>query len=191
LIVILISIDQFRWHWFARTEYLPRLGSHLPKALTNQSPIAMKPDRTRSQERILQLLQQLDRAISAQDIYAELRTRDRAVGLATVYRALEGLKLEGSVQGRTLPTGESLYSCVQADRHHLTCLHCQESIPIDECPVEQLETKLEALHQFKIYYHTLEFFGVCLTCVATAPDNGDDPVIHQHHTHDRSKQGTA
>jgi Fur family transcriptional regulator, ferric uptake regulator len=189
LIVILISIDQFRWHWFARTEYLPRLGSHLPKALTNQSPIAMKPDRTRSQERILQLLQQLDRAISAQDIYAELRTRDRAVGLATVYRALEGLKLEGSVQGRTLPTGESLYSCVQADRHH--CLHCQESIPIDECPVEQLETKLEALHQFKIYYHTLEFFGVCLTCVATAPDNGDDPVIHQHHTHDRSKQGTA
>jgi Fur family transcriptional regulator, ferric uptake regulator len=148
----------------------------------------MKSDRTRSQDRILQLLKQCDRAMSAQDIYVELRTRDRGVGLATVYRALESLKLEGIIQGRTLPTGESLYSCVQADRHHLTCLHCGESIPIDECPVEQLETRLESLHQFKIYYHTLEFFGVCLTCASKAVNNSRDRQVvhlHQHHSHDR------
>jgi Fur family transcriptional regulator, ferric uptake regulator len=92
--------------------------------------------------------------------------------------------LEGSVQVRTLPTGESLYSCVQADRHHLTCLHCGQSIPIDECPVAQLERKLESLHQFKIYYHTLEFFGVCLTCApAQITDRDDHRVIHLHHHH--------
>ncbi|PSB48003.1 Fur family transcriptional regulator [Chamaesiphon polymorphus] len=150
----------------------------------------MKSDRTRSQERILQLLKQCDRAISAQDIYVELRTRDRAVGLATIYRALESLKLEGVIQCRTLPTGESLYSCVQADRHHLTCLQCGQSIAIDECPVEQLEHRLESLHQFKIYYHTLEFFGVCLTCAPTEVDNSDDRTqvtkLHHHHSHDRS-----
>jgi Fur family transcriptional regulator, ferric uptake regulator len=150
----------------------------------------MKSDRTRSQERILQLLKQCDRAISAQDIYVELRTRDRAVGLATIYRALESLKLEGVIQCRTLPTGESLYSCVQADRHHLTCLQCGQSIAIDECPVEQLEQRLESLHQFKIYYHTLEFFGVCLTCAPTEVDNSDDRAqvtkLHHHHSHDRS-----
>jgi Fur family transcriptional regulator, ferric uptake regulator len=150
----------------------------------------MKSDRTRSQERILQLLKQFDREISAQDIYVELRTRDRGVGLATIYRALESLKLEGIIQGRTLPTGESLYSCVQADRHHLTCLHCGRSIPIDECPVEQLERRLESQHQFKIYYHTLEFFGVCATCAPTVATNM--PIedrhlqLHQHHNHDRS-----
>ena len=154
----------------------------------------MKSARTRSQERILQLLKQCDRAISAQDIYVELRTCDRAVGLATIYRALEGLKLEGIVQCRTLPTGESLYSCVQADRHHLTCLHCGESIPIDECPVEQLEQRLESLHQFKIYYHTLEFFGVCLTCGSKEVNNSRDRQViplHHHHSHDRTKQGPA
>lgn len=150
----------------------------------------MKSDRTRSQERILQLLKQCDRAISAQDIYVELRNGDRAVGLATVYRALESLKLEGLIQCRTLPTGESLYSCVQADRHHLTCLHCGRSIPIDECPVEQLERRLESQHQFKIYYHTLEFFGVCATCAPTGATDlpSEDPhlQLHQHHNHDRS-----
>jgi Fur family transcriptional regulator, ferric uptake regulator len=148
----------------------------------------MKSDRTRSQERILQLLKQFDRGISAQDIYIELRARDRGVGLATIYRSLESLKLEGSVQGRTLSTGESLYSSVQADRHHLTCLQCGESIPIDECPVEQLEHRLQTLHQFKIYYHTLEFFGVCARC--TPPELADNKgerqtsQLHHHHNHD-------
>lgn len=149
----------------------------------------MKSDRPRSQERILQLLKQCDRGISAQDIYVELRARDRGVGLATIYRALESLKLAGIIQGRTLPTGESLYSCVQADRHHLTCLHCGRSIPIDECPVEQLEQRLESQHQFKIYYHTLEFFGVCQTCAPTATTalSDEDRVIQlHHHSHDRS-----
>jgi Fur family transcriptional regulator, ferric uptake regulator len=152
----------------------------------------MKSDRTRSQERILQLLKQFDRGISAQDIYVELRTHDRGVGLATIYRALESLKLDGSIQCRTLPTGESLYSCVQADRHHLTCLHCGQSIPIDECPVEQLEDKLQTLHRFKIYYHTLEFFGICVTCAPTAATDLEDRCqvmrLHQHHDHDRPKQ---
>jgi Fur family transcriptional regulator, ferric uptake regulator len=155
----------------------------------------MKSDRTRSQERILQLLNQCDCGISAQDIYIELRKCDRGVGLATIYRALESLKLEGIVQCRTLPTGESLYSCVQADRHHLTCLHCGESIAIDECPVEQLEQRLEVLHRFKIYYHTLEFFGVCVTCDPAEVKNISDrsPAVrsHHHHSHDRSTQEFA
>ena len=60
----------------------------------------MKNERTRSQEKILQLLKQLEQGISAQDIYVELRNRQQTVGLATVYRALESLKLEGVVQVR-------------------------------------------------------------------------------------------
>jgi Fur family transcriptional regulator, ferric uptake regulator len=124
----------------------------------------MKSDRTRSQERILQLLQHFTREMSAQDIYVELRNRNQTVGLATVYRSLDGLKLQGSLQVRTLPTGESLYSCLQQDRHHLTCLHCGISLPLDCCPIEQLEAQLQQEHQFKIYYHTLEFFGACVNC---------------------------
>jgi Fur family ferric uptake transcriptional regulator len=120
--------------------------------------------RTRSQERILNLLKTLNRAISAQDIYIELRNRDQSVGLATVYRSLEALKLEGTVQVRTLANGESLYSTMQEDKHHLTCLQCGTSIPIDRCPVHELEDQLHQSYQFKIYYHTLEFFGLCTSC---------------------------
>ena len=124
----------------------------------------MKAQRTRSQERILNLLKTLNRAVSAQDIYVELRNRSQSMGLATVYRSLEALKLDGVVQVRTLASGESLYSSVQQDKHHLTCLQCGDSIPINQCPVHELESQLQQSHSFKIFYHTLEFFGLCDRC---------------------------
>ena len=124
----------------------------------------MKVQRTRSQKKIIQVLQSLKRAISAQDLYIELRNRDQNMGLATVYRSLEALKLQGELQVRTLPNGESLYSSVQRDQHHLTCVNCGRSILIEECPVHNLEHQLEQSHQFKVYYHTLEFFGLCDRC---------------------------
>ena len=124
----------------------------------------MKAQRTRSQERIMTLLQSLNRSISAQDLYIELRNREQDMGLATVYRSLEALKLQGEVQVRTLANGESVYSSLKSDRHHLTCVNCGESLPIDECPVHDLEKQLEKSHTFKVYYHTLEFFGLCQKC---------------------------
>lgn len=125
---------------------------------------AMTNRRTRSQEIILNLLKAQKRSLSAQDLYLELRQSDRPIGLATVYRSLDALKREGVVQARTLANGESLYSSIQEDQHHLTCLECGMSVPINECPVHNLEEKLQDSHSFKIYYHTLEFFGVCDRC---------------------------
>ncbi|MDZ8029124.1 MAG: Fur family transcriptional regulator [Nostoc sp. SerVER01] len=120
--------------------------------------------RTRSQERILNLLKTIKKGISAQDIYVELRNSNQGMGLATVYRSLEALKLEGMVQMRNLANGEALYSLTQQDKHHLTCLQCGISIQINQCPVHNLEDQLEANHKFKIFYHTLEFFGLCSQC---------------------------
>lgn len=125
--------------------------------------LQMPTKRTRSQNQVFIALQSLNQAISAQDLHMELRKHHR-IGLATVYRSLDVLKLEGVVQVRTLPSGESLYSLVKEDRHHLTCLQCGNSIAIAECPVHDLEHHLNQSHQFKIFYHTLEFFGLCPQC---------------------------
>jgi Fur family ferric uptake transcriptional regulator len=124
----------------------------------------MRNIRTRSQERILNLLTNIKHSISAQGIYVELRNDNQSMGLATVYRSLEALKLEGLVQVRTLANGEALYSLVQQDKHHLTCLQCGVSIPIHQCPVHELERQLQTSHEFKVFYHTLEFFGLCNKC---------------------------
>ncbi|MEL6940502.1 MAG: Fur family transcriptional regulator [Cyanobacteria bacterium J06598_1] len=125
----------------------------------------MKSSRTRSQTQVLKQLKQLEEPTSAQDLHINLRQSKVSIGLATVYRALESLKLEGAIQVRTLSSGESLYSLAQAeDTHHLTCVRCGTSTVMAECPVHGLESHLTESHHFQIFYHTLEFFGLCQTC---------------------------
>ena len=124
----------------------------------------MKAQYTRSQAQIIQVLKSLNYAISAQDLYLELKHRDQPLGLATVYRALDALKVQGTVKSLTLTRGEALYSLISQDQHHLNCVDCGKSFPINECPVHHLEKRLEQTHHFQVYYHTLEFFGRCHQC---------------------------
>lgn len=133
----------------------------------------MKSQRTRSQDKVFKLLKQKNVELSAQQVFMELRHCNQPLGLATVYRALEALKLSGAIQGRLLASGETLYSLTLEDRHHLTCLQCGTSIPINEaeCPVHALETQLQKSAQFDIYYHTLEFFGLCSPCQQQHPNS--------------------
>ncbi len=124
----------------------------------------MKAKYTRSQVRIIQVLKSLNYAISAQDLYAKLKERDQPLGLATVYRALEALKAQGTVKSRILTSGEALYSLISHEQHHINCVNCGQSFVINDCPVHDLEERLEQTHHFQIYYHTLEFFGRCPQC---------------------------
>jgi Fur family ferric uptake transcriptional regulator len=39
-------------------------------------------------------------------------------------------------------------------------------VAIEECPVHALEAHLHQAHHFRIFYHTLEFFGLCARCQA-------------------------
>lgn len=129
----------------------------------------MSAPKTDSQQQILALLKQLNREISAQELYVELRRRSQSLGLATIYRALKALKLEGTIQTRTLSNGESFYSLAEAEQHYLTCLNCGKSILLENCPICQESAASREQEHFKIYYHILDFFGLCPSC--------------QHHIH--------
>lgn len=121
---------------------------------------------TPHQERILKTLEIVDGEISTQDLYVQLRTSHKTLGLATVYRGLEVLRLQGLVQSRTSIEGESLYTLVQKHQHYFTCLQCSKSMTIDACPVCQIEAELAQKQSVKVFYHTLEFFGLCTFCQA-------------------------
>lgn len=118
-----------------------------------------------SHKTIVNFLKQLRREIDAQDLYLELQRRGKKIGLATVYRALKTLHKQGSIQERMSIKGKSLYSATSFhQQHHLYCLHCQRSIVIDNCPINGKLDRWFQSQEFKIYYHTLEFFGLCTDC---------------------------
>jgi Fur family transcriptional regulator, ferric uptake regulator len=125
----------------------------------SNSPPALTPH----QQAVLDVLNHQVQPLSAQESYAILR-QQRSIGLATVYRSLETLKRHGLLQSRVGLSGEALYSPIAQDRHYLTCLQCSQSFPLDHCPVAHLAAHSKPSASFKIYYHTLEFFGLCATC---------------------------
>ena len=127
---------------------------------------------TPAQTAVLEMLRQQSQPISAQTLYAQMRERQR-IGLATVYRALDALKRLGRVQHRTTLTGETLYNTVEQDQHYLTCLHCGQSFPLDTCPLMGLKLRPQTSNAFAVYYHTLEFFGLCQPCQVAAGSQGE------------------
>ncbi|MEO0433579.1 MAG: Fur family transcriptional regulator [Cyanobacteria bacterium J06656_5] len=120
---------------------------------------------TRAQIAVLQVLRQQPEPLSAQSLYKLVKKHQR-IGLATVYRALDALKRMGKVQHRVTLTGEMLYNAVEQDHHYMTCLDCGQSFPLNMCPLKNLESSLQHSSSFTIYYHTLEFFGLCEPCSA-------------------------
>jgi Fur family ferric uptake transcriptional regulator len=50
-------------------------------------------------------------------IFCELLRERQAIGLATIYRALETLKLHGLIKSRMGANGEALYSPVVSDQY--------------------------------------------------------------------------
>lgn len=115
---------------------------------------------------ILEKLNKSKDEISAQKLHFDLRQKGSKIGLATVYRTLKHLHQEGVIQERIASSGECLYSIIEHENHphHLNCVSCGVSIPLNNCPIDaQLHQWCES-QNFTVFYHTLEFFGLCENC---------------------------
>jgi Fe2+ or Zn2+ uptake regulation protein len=114
---------------------------------------------TPGQKAVLSVLGKQQAAISAQSLFI-LMQKEQPLGLATVYRALDVLKLAGLIQHRVSISGEILYSVIEQDRHYLTCLQCGATFPVPICPIKELNEQLQGSSSFKIYYHILSIATV-------------------------------
>ncbi|MFK8184247.1 MAG: Fur family transcriptional regulator [Phormidesmis sp.] len=133
-------------------------SSKSPKSFSSSSNL------TRAQNQVHRLIEQAGEAMTAQAIYRQLKEQKQSVGLATVYRSLRSLQVKGFVQARALPKGEWTYALTSDESHYLTCLNCGASMTVEDCPIQSLEEKLGQSSNFQIFYHTLEFFGLCAPC---------------------------
>ena len=123
-----------------------------------------KPEITKRQKQLLYELNKCADELSGQELYRSLHASEFSMGLTTVYRNLQSLVKQGLVRSRHLPTGEVLYSPVERDIHHLTCVSCGETTRLEGCPVKTMNTPKKISKQFELLFHTLEYFGLCQDC---------------------------
>lgn len=104
--------------------------------------------------------------LSAQEVHAELRQRQHAVGLATVYRHLQALADAGEVDVLRTATGEATYRhCTPArHHHHLVCRVCRRTVEVEGPEVEAWAARVAAASGFRDVEHVVEILGTCPNC---------------------------
>ena len=120
---------------------------------------------TWQREAVREALGDSDGFVSAQSLHAALKGSGSTVGLATVYRALADLAVEGDADSLQ-QDGESLYrACTPGTHHHhLICRSCGTTVEIAADEVEEWAQRVAAQHGFTRPQHVVDVFGYCPEC---------------------------
>jgi Fur family ferric uptake transcriptional regulator len=122
---------------------------------------------TRQRTAVIAVLEQVNDFRSAQQLHDVLAQRGDAVGLTTVYRTLQALSAEGSIDIIVGDDGEARYrNCSEGHHHHLVCRSCGSTVEVEGPTVERWANRLAAQHGFTQPDHTIEITGICPTCRA-------------------------
>jgi Fur family ferric uptake transcriptional regulator len=121
---------------------------------------------TKQKDAVLQALRGCEDFVSAQDLHRQLAEQGEHIGLATVYRQLNGLAAKGRADTIRLNEQQMFRICDESGHHHhLVCEQCGRTVEIDP-PDENWLRKVAQEHGYTVISHTVEVFGLCPDCQA-------------------------
>ena len=116
---------------------------------------------------VIELLGAQTCALTAQEIDERLRTKGRAVGRASVYRALEQLTELHLVARLEVGQDAARYEPVHPSgehHHHLVCDRCGRITPFEDRALETAIDGLSRRVRFDVGKHDVVLHGVCDKC---------------------------
>lgn len=130
---------------------------------TERSGEGLRP--TRQRRAVAAAMEGIEDFRSAQEVHDVLRRAGDAVGLSTVYRALQAMAEAGELDVLRAETGETVYRrCSASHHHHLVCRSCGRTVEVEVPAVEKWTRTVATSHGFRDASHTLEVFGTCSGC---------------------------
>lgn len=122
---------------------------------------------TKKRKIILSILERAHMPLTPEEIFEEA-TRHSSMSLSTVYRCLGALTDKKVLLKQVRQDGKTYYQFNnQTHKHLLVCSICSEIIPVDECPLHELELMLHNKTGYVITGHSLEFYGICPECASS------------------------
>ncbi len=116
---------------------------------------------------VVELLGRQGCCLSAQELHERLRTAGPPVGIASVYRALEGLDALGLVQRVDLGDGISRFEPTDAGgdhHHHLVCDDCGKVEPFEDSTLEAAIERVADGRGYAVAAHDVVLRGACEDC---------------------------
>jgi Fur family ferric uptake transcriptional regulator len=121
---------------------------------------------TNQRELIFDTFIEIEKHLTAEEIYELVKKKNPKVGYATVYRTLKLLCNVGIARGINWRDGRMRYEHKYRHRHHdhLVCMKCGKSIGVFDEQLEKIQDKLSKEQNFTPTHHELNIFGVCKKC---------------------------
>lgn len=116
---------------------------------------------TAQRKAILEVVDEEDRPLSAQELHLLASKKVPKIGIATVYRAIRSLLKEEILRAIEIPGGQVCYEKAGKHGHHFHCRACDKVFGVDGCPpgLENL-----APEGFEVEDHEIILFGRCDDC---------------------------
>ena len=109
--------------------------------------------------RILELLEEDQAHLSAEDIYRKLIDAGEEVGLATVYRVLTQFEQAGICIRHSFEEGHAVYELTPSDHHdHMVCLDTGDVIEFTDDIIEERQKMLATEHGYEIIDHSMVLY---------------------------------
>jgi Fe2+ or Zn2+ uptake regulation protein len=120
---------------------------------------------TSQRKAIIRVLQSTNSVLSAQDIFSEVIKTLPGINFSTIYRNLDVLLDRGIICKITPQSGGVLYELrlKEGHHHHVICKKCGASIPLEYCPMKDIQRKLTE-KGFTPTEHRFEIYGYCDEC---------------------------
>jgi Fur family ferric uptake transcriptional regulator len=138
-----------------------------PVAIAELSPVESKSTRrTRQRDALRNIIARTDRPLGVQELLEAAAQEVDGIGVATVYRTVNGFLQDGFVRPVEIAGEPVRYE--RADKghhHHFHCESCGRVFDVGECgeDIRQL-----APPRFSVRAHDLTLYGSCAECNARA-----------------------
>jgi len=115
---------------------------------------------------ILRIFLNIDKHLTANELYRIVQGKYSAIGYATIYRTLKLLCGCELCRELKFEDGTTRYEHLYNHQHHdhLICTKCGRFVEVVSSEVERLQEKLIKQHGFYPERHHMELYGICKRC---------------------------
>ncbi len=112
--------------------------------------------------KILEVMENCEQHLSAEDVYKILMKSEEEIGLGTIYRVLTQFETAGLVSRHNFEGGQAVFELEKGIHHdHLVCMKCGKVEEFLDETIEECQKKVAKKHQFLIKEHSLVIYGIC------------------------------
>jgi Fur family transcriptional regulator, ferric uptake regulator len=123
---------------------------------------------TGPRETVLDAFLELERHVTAEELFAAARRLDPSIGQATVFRTIKLLAEAGLAREACPDEGARRYEHAYRHEHHdhLTCVECGDVVEFVDEAIERAQEAIYGRYGYRPSGHRIELQGYCPSCEA-------------------------